>query len=94
MFDEMKQHAESGGVGGFLPAAAQICNVARYFASSGRMYCAYIGLVCSLPGIVGASVGLPDVHSGNDILVIEWLVVRLFSVVHRLWFCDWEHGGV
>eukprot|EP00128_Syssomonas_multiformis_P006886 Colp12_sorted_trinity150504_noHs@15766 len=46
MFDELRQHTESRGVGGFLPAVKQIANVA------------------SLPGIVGKSIGLPDIHSG------------------------------
>lgn len=46
MFEELKQHSTSKGVGGFLPAIKQIANVA------------------ALPGIVGRSVGLPDVHSG------------------------------
>jgi tRNA-splicing ligase RtcB len=45
-FEELKQHAERGRSGGFLPAVKQIANVA------------------SLPGIVGRSVALPDVHSG------------------------------
>ncbi|XP_064399423.1 RNA-splicing ligase RtcB homolog [Halichondria panicea] len=46
MYDELKHHSASQGVGGFLPAVKQIANVA------------------ALPGIVGHSVGLPDVHSG------------------------------
>ncbi|XP_003384129.1 PREDICTED: tRNA-splicing ligase RtcB homolog [Amphimedon queenslandica] len=46
MFDELRHHCSSGGVGGFLPAVKQIGNVA------------------ALPGIVGKSIGLPDVHSG------------------------------
>lgn len=46
MFQELQQFSEAKGVGGFLPAAKQIANVA------------------ALPGIVGTSVGLPDVHSG------------------------------
>ena len=45
-FEELKQHAERGRAGGFLPAVKQIANVA------------------SLPGIVGRSIALPDVHSG------------------------------
>ena len=45
-FEELKQHAERGRSGGFLPAVKQIANVA------------------SLPGIVGRSIALPDVHSG------------------------------
>ncbi|XP_065909894.1 RNA-splicing ligase RtcB homolog [Dysidea avara] len=46
MFEELKHHSASQGVGGFLPGVKQIANVA------------------ALPGIVGRSVGLPDVHSG------------------------------
>lgn len=46
MYDELKHHSASQGVGGFLPAVKQIANVA------------------ALPGIVGKSIGLPDVHSG------------------------------
>lgn len=46
ILEELKQHSESGGVGGFLPAVKQIGNVA------------------SLPGIVGYSLGMPDIHSG------------------------------
>jgi len=46
VFDELNQHVNSGGYGGFLPALKQIANVA------------------ALPGIVGASIGLPDIHSG------------------------------
>lgn len=46
MFDELRHHCDSKGVGGFLPAVKQIGNVA------------------ALPGIVGHSIGLPDVHSG------------------------------
>eukprot|EP00475_Leptophrys_vorax_P018443 TRINITY_DN25233_c0_g3_i1.p1 TRINITY_DN25233_c0_g3~~TRINITY_DN25233_c0_g3_i1.p1 ORF type:complete len:530 (-),score=122.58 TRINITY_DN25233_c0_g3_i1:21-1451(-) len=46
MFDELKDHAGAQGVGGFLPAAKQIANVA------------------ALPGIVGRSIALPDVHAG------------------------------
>ncbi|XP_065066687.1 RNA-splicing ligase RtcB homolog [Rhopilema esculentum] len=46
MFDELRQFANSGGVGGFLPGTKQIANVA------------------ALPGIVGRSIGLPDIHAG------------------------------
>jgi tRNA-splicing ligase RtcB len=46
MFEELQQHVDSGGHGGFLPAVKQLANVA------------------CLPGIVGKSIAMPDVHSG------------------------------
>ncbi|CAI8052508.1 RNA-splicing ligase RtcB homolog [Geodia barretti] len=46
MYEELRHHSASQGVGGFLPAVKQIGNVA------------------ALPGIVGKSIGLPDIHSG------------------------------
>jgi tRNA-splicing ligase RtcB len=46
MYEELRHHSASQGVGGFLPAVKQIANVA------------------ALPGIVGKSIGLPDIHSG------------------------------
>ncbi|EGD74165.1 hypothetical protein PTSG_06172 [Salpingoeca rosetta] len=46
MFEELQQHSQAHGVGGFLPALKQVANVA------------------ALPGIVGHSVGLPDIHAG------------------------------
>lgn len=46
VFDELRQHCDHAGYGGFLPAIKQVANVA------------------ALPGIVGESIGLPDIHSG------------------------------
>jgi tRNA-splicing ligase RtcB len=46
LFEELEQHINSRGVGGFLPAVKQVANVA------------------GLPGIVTASIGMPDIHSG------------------------------
>ena len=38
-----------------------------------------IANVAALPGIVGKSVGLPDIHSGMDFLIYVWNCCQFFS---------------
>ncbi len=68
MFEELRQSVGRRGEGGFLPAVKQIANVVRAAPSTPRHTPRHADWAttaqASLPGIVGASIGLPDVHSG------------------------------
>ena len=88
MFDELRHHVNSAGVGGFLPAMKQVCTLTRahtahslthvllylsFSLSLSHTYTLTLGVqianVACLPGIVGQSIGLPDVHAGVCVYV-------------------------
>lgn len=73
MFEELEQYVSHGDVGGFLPAVKQLANVAALPGAFQELWCSckrggFVesdgSMPCSISGIVGSSIGLPDIHSG------------------------------
>jgi tRNA-splicing ligase RtcB len=64
MYEELEDYCSSGAQGGFIPAV-KAYHFSRVVLQLIRMsQVKQISNVASLPGIVGASLGMPDIHSG------------------------------
>jgi hypothetical protein len=117
MFGELKDHVERAGVGGYISNFSYFDDLTASFELSSSFVdspCSFlpavkqIANVASLPGIVGASVGLPGIDSLLFYFIFIMLVLFIFSPIFffflifiancrlPLWvrLCDRQRGGV